>query len=544
MRRGGMTRKSKATKPSKSRAKTRARRAQKRCDFVGKQTLSRAKKIDGMEICERLAHLLTETSVVIYAARPKGDYGATFISDNIRRLTGYSPRSFLRESRFWFNRIHPDDREKALGEIQHVFESGYHEYEYRFKHKDGTYIWVHDEMRLICDKKGKPLEIVGYWTNVTKRKRMEEEVQERTGRILEFMESATEGFVLMDAEFNILHVNKHILDTYGWTIEAARRINMLDFSGDLWESGRYEEYLKVLETGKPQIFEDIIVPLNDDERHMTLVAFRVGRDIGLIVQDITEQKKTAKRLMESEERLRSIYESIPAGIIFHDADGVVLLANATACEILDMDENEVLGKKIREVTGKLVDENGTVLPKEVNPLYTTPSSAIPVRNAIVGIAHQDPYRKRWLLLSTQPIFDSVTSKLDEVLVTFSDFTEQKQIEEALLESEERYRHLYENSPIGIGLSTLDGKVIAANRTMLDITGYDLDEFRKINLAETYEDTADRQRLLETLDRDGRVLNYPIRLRRKDGTVYDAILHISRINIGGKDCYHTICQLAS
>ncbi|UCD20307.1 MAG: PAS domain S-box protein [candidate division WOR-3 bacterium] len=539
-----MTRKREATKPSKSRAKRRRRMPQKKGGDAGRRALSGAKKIDGMEICERLAHLLTETSVVIYAARAKGDYGATFVSDNIRRVTGYSPRSFLRESSFWFDRIHPDDRRNALKEIRHVFESGYHEYEYRFKRKDGTYIWVHDEMRLVCDKKGKPLEIVGYWKDVTKRRRMEEEVQKRTGRILEFMESATEGFVLMDSEFNILHVNKHIQDTYGWTIEAARSVNILDFSGDLWESGRYEKYLKVLETGKPQIFEDVIVPLNDDERHLTVVAFRVGRDIGMIVQDITEQKKTAKRLTESEERLRSIYESIPAGIIFHDADGVVLLANATACEILDMDEDEVLDKKISELMVEIIDEKGTVIPGEENPLFTTLSSAIPVRNIIVGIAHQDPYRKRWLLLSTQPILDSVTNKLDEVLVTFTDFTEQKQIEEALLESEERYRHLYENSPIGIGLSTLDGKVIAANRSMLDITGYDLDEFRKINIAETYVDITDRKRLLETLDRDGRVLNYPLRLRRKDGTVYEAILHISRINIGGKDCYHTICQLAS
>ncbi|UCF71097.1 MAG: PAS domain S-box protein [candidate division WOR-3 bacterium] len=539
-----MTRKTKATKPTKSRAKRRARIPKRNSGVAGRQALSRAEKIAGTEICERLAHLLTETSVVIYAARVKGDYGATFISDNIRRLTGYSARSFLRESSFWFNHIHQDDRENAMREIRHVFESGYHEFEYRFRRKDGKYIWVHDEMRLVRDKKGNPLEIVGYWTDVTKRRRMEEEVQKRTGRILEFMESATEGFVLIDAEFNILHVNKHILDRYGWTIEAARRVNVLDFSEDLWESGRYEKYLDVLETGKPQIFEDVIVTLNNDERHLTTVAFRVGRDIGLIVQDITEQKKTAKRLIESEERLRSIYESIPAGIIFHDADGIVLLANATACEILDMDEDDVLGKKIKELMGEIIDEKGTIFPREENPLSTALSSAIPVRNAIVGIAPQDPYRKRWLLLSTEPIFDSVTSKLDEVLVTFTDFTEQKQIEEALLESEERYRHLYENSPIGIGLSTLDGKVIAANRSMLDITGYDLDEFRKMNIAETYVDIADRKRLLETLERDGRALNFPVRLRRKDGTVYEAILHISRINIGGKDCYHTICQLAS
>jgi PAS domain S-box-containing protein len=539
----GMTRKRKTKKPSKPRSRGKGRTSSKKKGVAGREALSRAKRVNGMPICERLAYLLTETSVVIYAARVGANYAATFVSDNIRRLAGYSARSFLNKPTFWIDHVHPEDRERVLKEIPSVFKHGYYEYEYRFRHKDGTYIWVHDEMRLICDDSGKPREIVGYWIDITKRKRMEEDIQKRTARILDFMESAAEGFVLMDSKFNVLHVNRYLLDKCGWKIEDARQVNVLDFSADLWESGRYEQYLEVLETGKPRVFEDIIISLQDEEKHVTLVAFKVGGDIGLIVQDITDQKKAAQRLRGSEERLQSMYESIPAGIVFHDAQGVVLLANSMACEILDVDEEEMVGSKLHKLLGEIVDERGVVLAKDENPVAKTLSTSTPIRNAIIGFAQKAPFRKRWLLISTQPIFDPVTNKLDEVLVTFADFTEQKQIEEALLESEERYRHLYENSPIGIGIATLDGKVITANKSMLDIVGYDLDEFRRINIAETYESSADRERLLEALSRDGRVTDYRARLRRKDGTVYDAILHISRINIGGKDCLHTICQLA-
>jgi two-component system phosphate regulon sensor histidine kinase PhoR len=119
--------------------------------------------------------------------------------------------------------------------------------------------------------------------------------------------------------------------------------------------------------------------------------------------------------------------------------------------------------------------------------------------------------------------------------------ERKLAEKALRESEERYRHIFEHFPIGIGISSLNGEVINANEAMQAITGYSLEEFQKINLASTYERIEDRQALLEAVNRYGSVVDFPARLKRQDGTPYDALLSVSRINLGGKDFYHTICQ---
>ena len=76
------------------------------------------------------------------------------------------------------------------------------------------------------------------------------------------------------------------------------------------------------------------------------------------------------------------------------------------------------------------------------------------------------------------------------------------------ESEERYRLLFENSPVGVGLSTSDGTAISANKTMLEITGYSLEELRKTNVADTYVDPQARTKLLQILNRDGSVTNFP------------------------------------
>ena len=501
------------------------------------------KKEQKLSLGERLFHLLTETSVVVYAAKPSGDYSATFISDNVERLTGYSYKTFLRDPSFWIDHVHPDDRECVLKEVPQVFKDQYYEYEYRFHHKKGHYIWVRDEMKLITDDKGKPVEIVGYWTDITRRKQMEEDIRQRMERIRDFMESATEGFVLMDSKFNVIDVNQYLLDQFDWKIEDARGMNVLDISTDLWESGRYEKYMEVLHTGKPCVFEDVIAPPQFGNKHLNMVAFRVGRDIGMIVQDVTEQKRHEQRLHETEERLRSLYDSIDAGIVIHDLDGIVVSANNRACEILDLTEEEMIGADLKELCKNIVDEKGNRIDPQNHPLTKTLNTTIPVRNQVVG-TNDDPLNRTWLLVNTEPVFDPETKKIDEVVCIFTDITEQKNIGDALEESEERYRHIFENSPIGIGISGMDGRVITANKAMLDLMGYTLDEVRGINLADTYVDVEDRRRLLQALNQYGRITDFRVRLKRKDGTSYDAILHISRINIGGKDYYHTMCQLAT
>ena len=249
-------------------------------------------------------------------------------------------------------------------------------------------------------------------------------------------------------------------------------------------------------------------------------------------------------MRESEERFRSLFETINAGIIFQDSDGDVVNANRQACEILDLEEDEMTGKNLLELCSQAVDANGDYIEDEEHPLIMTLQTGVPVRNRIVGVPSDDPGGRRWLLVNTEPVKDPYTDAVDEVLCTFVDITEQKNIEDALEESEERYRHIFEHCPLGIGISGMDGRVITANKAMLEIMGYSLDEVRNINLADTYVNVDDRRRLLQALNQYGRVKDYHVRLKRKDGTPYDAILNISRINIGGREYYHTMCRRAT
>jgi len=137
---------------------------------------------------ERLRYLMFSTSAVIYASKTAGDYRATFITDNVRRMTGYKPRQFIHDSNFWISRVHPQDVQRILTELPSILKKGYHSYDYRFRCKNSKYIWVRDEMKLVRDAKGQPLEIIGFWTDITEHKKAEQvlgESEERYRRLFE-----------------------------------------------------------------------------------------------------------------------------------------------------------------------------------------------------------------------------------------------------------------------------------------------------------------------------------------------------------------------
>ncbi len=516
-------------------------RLRKRIAELEKARIRQKKIEETLLVCERVRYLLTATSVVVYASEISGDYGTKFISDNVRQVVGYGPKEFLKKSSFWFDNVHPEDRQRVFNEVKKVFKKNYHVYEYRFRRRDGEYIWVRDEMRLVRDEKGKPVEITGFWTDITGRKEIEDELQRSSELLKKFMDSATEGFVLFDSNMNIIDINKFLLKEYGLKKENIIGLNMLDITVNPWETGRYNQYMKVIETGKPYFIDDVMPPVKFGNKHFAVKTFKVGDGMGMIVRDITEQRRAEKALKESEARFRTLYKSVQAGVIVQDAEGKIIHANEIACDILGMPENQLKGKTFTGPLWRMVDEDGKYISEEEHPLIMTCCTGELVRNAIRGIFPDDPTKTRWLLVSTEPLLDPLTGKPEEVIVTFVDITERKKAEEALSESEKRYRHIFEHSPIGIGISSLKGKVITANKAIQTITGYTLKEFRKINIADTYENKEDRKQLLDAINRHGGVSNYPVRLKKKDGTSYNALLSISRINIGGKDYLHTICQ---
>lgn len=127
----------------------------------------------------RLQYLIDNTPAIIYTSVPSGDFKITFVSENLTRVLGYELDELLNENDFWFNHIHPDDVAGVFSTLPYLFveeRQAYEQqaYEYRFRHKNGSYIWVHDTLRLVRNTAGGALEIIGSMTDITQRKQIEQ----------------------------------------------------------------------------------------------------------------------------------------------------------------------------------------------------------------------------------------------------------------------------------------------------------------------------------------------------------------------------------
>jgi PAS domain S-box-containing protein len=110
--------------------------------------------------------------------------------------------------------------------------------------------------------------------------------------------------------------------------------------------------------------------------------------------------------------------------------------------------------------------------------------------------------------------------------------QRKRGEDALRESEQRYRTLFESAPIGIGLATMDGKILSANEAMCRTTGYSEDELLGVHLPDFYQDPDQRGAMLGELREHGLLKGHEVILKRKDGCPYVAKLTATTLVLHG------------
>ena len=138
---------------------------------------------------DRVEHIFARSPAVIYSFKVSGDYGPTFISQNVKELLGYDRAEYLESPDFWRDRVHPKDLPRIEKDLR-----GYSRMdvanEYRFRKKDGSYCWISDDLQLLRDAAGEPVEIIGAWNDITARKQIGEALVAAQDRLVRVLSSA------------------------------------------------------------------------------------------------------------------------------------------------------------------------------------------------------------------------------------------------------------------------------------------------------------------------------------------------------------------
>jgi PAS domain S-box-containing protein len=230
--------------------------------------------------------------------------------------------------------------------------------------------------------------------------------------------------------------------------------------------------------------------------------------------DLTERKRAEEALKESEERYRTLVQTTPNAITVSDQDGKVIMINRQGLELYGADsEDELLGRSVFDLIApqdreralanvELLLEHGSTrdieyrFPRKDGSFYIGESSAAVIHDA-----------------KGQPV---------AVISVVRDITERKRAEEALRESEERYRTLVETSPDAITVSDLNGKIIMSNASSAELWGSDNVHEIIGRSVFAFIHPEDRQRAIQTSMRmwsEGTIALSEYRFMRKDGSFY-------------------------
>ena len=227
--------------------------------------------------------------------------------------------------------------------------------------------------------------------------------------------------------------------------------------------------------------------------------------------EIALRQQAEAQLCESRNDWEDIFQSIGHPTIIMDLEHGIVAANQAAVEVSGKSLDELLNAKCYDLF------HGSSEPPRRCPMEALLESGSRERAEIEMEALGVYY-----LVSCTPVLDK-EGNIRKVIHIATDITERKKSEEALRESETRYRALFSQSMDGIYMTGSEGILLDANQAFLDILEYKREDIARGDIRIVYANPSDRDRFLRTIEASGSVKDYPLSFKRKDGKEVECLV---------------------
>jgi len=292
--------------------------------------------------------------------------------------------------------------------------------------------------------------------DITNKKVAEKELLLSKEQLKSFMHSATDGFILFDSELNHIDINKKALDIIGLSRCNVIGKNLIDVVPDIKASGRYDEYKKVIKTGRKYI--KIFKPNSKfGDKLIELKAFKVYSGLGMILNDITERIHIEKELHDSEEKLRNIFENSTNLFYSHTAEHVLTYLSPQVNDILGYTQEEAKIKWTEFASDNSINEKGFELTAKA---IKTGKQQPPYE---LELTHKSG-RKVMVEVREAPIVRN--GKTVSIVGALTDISERKKVEEQLKKSLSILQTTLESTADGILVVNNNGKWISFNQKFI------------------------------------------------------------------------------
>src|ERR687894_139846 len=394
-------------------------------------------------------------------------------------MLGHSEEELL--SKEYLEHIHPDDREISSKHRHKTLEKGEGSYilERRYVHADGHTVWNLTSVSLIQDSQGNPSHLVCLHQDITERKEVETKLRKSEARLAEAQRIARLGSWEWDVKTGEVSWSDETCRIYGF--ESQGFVPTLDQLMEMVHPDDRELVRKNIDAalyeGESYDFEHRIVRTDGEERVVHRQAEVVFDDedeplrmIGT-VHDITERKQAEKAIEQLHHQNELILNSAGEGIYGLNRQGKTTFINPAAARLTGWDAEDLIGRHQHDVLHH-TKPDGTPYPSQECPIYAALNDG-----GIHRVTDEVFWRKDGTSFPVQYVSTPIRERGEIVgaVVLFEDVTERKEAEEALKESEERFRTAFEDAPIGVALVRLDGRRLKVNLALCEMLGYSEEE---------------------------------------------------------------------
>jgi PAS domain S-box-containing protein len=351
----------------------------------------------------------------------------------------------------------------------------------------------------------------------SERKQTDEKIYNSEEKYRLMVENANEGIVVAQ-DGMIVYANPNVMEVSGYSFNELRSKLFVQFvhPDDREMVLKYHiERLKGEEVAS--VYQFRIIDKNENikwiEGSVVLINWD-GKSASLILlKDINDRKNAENALKRSEEKYSTLVEK--------GNDGIVILQDGLV---------KFLNSKISEITGFLVEE-GLEKPfiDFVSPEYRKLLMER-YKRRITGEKIPNRYEAELLSKEGKKIPVEINASKIEYegrpadMAIIRDITDRKRMEISLIDSEKRYRSLFEDSRDAIYISTRAGKFVEVNQSMLELFGYTREELLTLDILKLYFDPEERKIFQQEIEQKGSVRDYELRFRKKDGTKIACLLN--------------------
>ena len=340
------------------------------------------------------------------------------------RLVGYTEEELKTVD--FARLIHPDDQAANFTEMRLLWSGQAPDFriENRYIRKDGRVVWAQKFVSALPDDTGKPVFMLVLVNDITERKHVEMALAEREAQYRAVIETAADGFWMLDGNGRILATNEAYARRSGYTQEELQGMNIAALEARESSEG-VARHLEKLRRDGSDLFETWHRAKNGELWPVEVVTAcwpKAGR-IFAFLRDISERRQAEQALQQSEARFRATFEQAAVGIAHVAPDGRWLRMNRKLCEILGYSQEELQKKKFQEMSDP--DELDTQLTRMKQMLS----------GEVSNVTLEKRYRRKdgdvvWANL-TIALTRTPDGKPDYFISVIEDISERKRTEAAL-----------------------------------------------------------------------------------------------------------------